>query len=233
MGIVITMNDAAGTTPPPTQTRKRPWIVAVVGGVASGKSLVRQILGEWGAAAIDADQIAHEVLREPGVADQIARTVDRAVMGPDGTVDRSALARLVFGDSPEARSRRRKLEAIIHPRVRDRIRQELAGATHANVPVVVLDIPLLLEVGWRDLADEVLFVEAPEEVRRARATLRGWSDEEWRQREKAQWPAERKRASADVVVDNGGSPADLRKQLAQWWQEKTGGGPLRQASVPP
>ncbi len=227
------MNDAAGTTPPPSQTLKRPWIVAVVGGVASGKSLVRQILAEWGAVAIDADQIAHEVLDEAGIADQIARAVGRAVMGPDGTVDRSTLARLVFGDSPEARSRRRQLEAIIHPRVRDRIRQELARATQEDAPVVVLDVPLLLEVGWRDLADEVLFVEAPEEVRRRRATLRGWSDAEWRQREGAQWPIERKRAASDVVMDNGGSPADLRKQLAQWWQEKTGGGPLRQASVPP
>ncbi len=233
MGIVITMNDAAGTTPPPNQRRKRPWIVAVVGGVASGKSLVRQILAEWGAAAVDADQIAHEVLREPGVADQIVRALGEDVRTQGGTVDRSALARLVFGDSPEALSRRRKLEAIIHPRVRDRIREELARAAQEDVPVVVLDVPLLLEVGWRDLADEVLFVEAPQEVRRARATSRGWSDEEWRRREGAQWPVERKRAASDVVMDNGGSPAHLRKQLAQWWQEKTGGGPLRQASVPP
>ncbi len=226
------MNDAAQATSP-TQPRKRPWIVAVVGGIASGKSLVRQILTEWGAAAVDADQIAQEVLDEPGAAEEIARVLGRDIVTPEGTIDRSALARLVFGDSLEAQTRRRQLEAIVHPRVRDRIREELARARQANVPVVVLDVPLLLEVGWRSLADEVLFVDAPEEVRQSRATSRGWSDEEWRQREDAQWPIERKRAIADVVLDNGGSPADLRKQLAQWWQEKTGGGPLRQASVPP
>ena len=227
------MNAAAGTIPPPSQTPKRPWVVAVVGGVASGKSLVRQILGAWGAAEIDADKIAHEVLDDARVAEEIAHTLGRDVVTAEGTVDRSALARLVFGDSLEAQTGRRKLEAIVHPRVRDRIREELARVTQENVPVVVLDVPLLLEVGWRDLADEVLFVAAPDEVRRARATSRGWREAEWRQREKAQWPVERKRAAADVVLDNGGSPVHLRKQLAQWWQEKTGRGPLRQASVPP
>ncbi len=198
------------------------WKIGVIGGVASGKSAAAQLLADWGAWRIDADRVAHEVLDEPGVRRRLVEHFGPEILGPDGRIDRHQLGGRVFGEEPTVVANRRLVESIVHPRVKERIVRELEQAAASGAQTVVLDVPLLLEVGWRDLVDDVLFVDASNDVRRERARARGWTEEQWRQREAAQWPAERKRQQADAIIDNSGTRDDLRRELLRWWTEKTG-----------
>ncbi len=213
--------------------KRRPWVVAVIGGVASGKSLATRFLGQWGARTIDADRMAQQVLDEPAIVGQLRDCFGPTVVDSRGVVDRKRLAELVFGDSPEAVSNRRKLESLVHPRVRQRIAEEFEQAADSGESLVVLDVPLLLEVGWKDLADELLFIDAADSVRRRRAEARGWSADQWQKREASQWPLDRKKRAADVILDNSGSEYDFERRLREWWEKKTAITPLRGPSNPP
>jgi len=163
-----------------------PWkhgaipVIGLIGGVGSGKSAVAAILAARGGVVIDADRVGHELLTVPAVRDQIVarfgdKVLDRRVsaVGSGSRIDRSALGEIVFAD-PE---RRRELEAIVHPRMRDRFRSEIERLTRlGDAGVIVLDAAILLEAGWDDLCDHVVFVDAPRSVRRRRvAEQRGWS----------------------------------------------------------
>lgn len=213
--------------------QRRPLVVAVIGGVASGKSLATRLLGQWGARTIDADRMARQVLDDPAIARRLRDCFGPAVVDSRGVVDRKRLAELVFGDSPEAVGNRRKLESLVHPRVRQRIAEELERAADSGESLIVLDVPLLLEVGWKDLADELLFIDAADSVRRRRAEARGWSADQWHKREASQWPVDRKKRVADAILDNSGSECDFERRLRKWWEKKTAIPPLRGPSDPP
>jgi dephospho-CoA kinase len=193
---------------PPLPNRRRTPVVAVLGGIASGKSQVARRLAGSNGLLIDADALAHEVLASDAVTELVRARFGASVLGPDGRPDRPALARVVFADE----AARRELEGWIHPRVRDRMRAELERAAHFDV--AVLDVPLLLENdavhGLCAEVDLLVFVDAPPSAReeRARAT-RGWSAGEVQRREALQMPLAEKRARADVVIDNSGDLAAL------------------------
>ena len=151
---------------------------------------------------IDADSVGHAVLELPAVKKRLVGRFGPAVLvghGPSNTgeprVDRKALAAIVFAD-PEARQ---ALEAIVHPLMRARFLEEFEkelGPGRAMGRPVVLDAAILLEAGWDNLCDAVVFVDAPRSERLRRATQnRGWSDQNFTARETAQWPCERKAAS--------------------------------------
>jgi dephospho-CoA kinase len=189
--------------------------VGLTGGVASGKSTVSAILRDLGAVVIDADQLAREVVA-PGT-DGLAEIVEafgEKVLTAEGELDRPAMGAIVFGDE-EAR---RRLEQIIHPRVRRRS-AELEAAAGPEA-VVVHDIPLLAETGQAGAFDAVVVVDVPEETQvRRMVELRGMSEEEARARIAAQATREQRLAVATHVIDNTGTLEDLRDKVTEVFEE--------------
>ena len=190
-------------------------LVGLTGGIGSGKSLVAELLAARGATIIDADVLARLAVAPgtPGLASVVAR-FGQGVVRPDGSLDRAALGRVVFGD-PEAR---RDLEAIIHPAVRAR-----AAALTAAAPagaVVVQVIPLLVETGQQDAFDKVVVVDVDPDVQLSRITARdGLTEAEARARLRAQATREARLAAADVVLQNNGTPEDLAAAVDRLWTD--------------
>lgn len=189
--------------------------MGLTGGVASGKSTVSAMLAELGAVVIDADLLAREVVAKgtPGLA-AVVEEFGPGVLTADGELDRPAVGAIVFADE----TRRRRLEAIIHPRVRARGAELEAGASPGAL--VVHDIPLLAETGQGAAFDAVLVVDVPEEVQLDRMVrLRGMSEEEARARIAAQASREERTAIATHVIDNHGTHEDLRQRVAEVFEE--------------
>jgi dephospho-CoA kinase len=190
--------------------------VGLTGGIGSGKSEVSRRLAALGAVVIDADVLAREVVARgtDGLAEVVRAFGD--VLTPSGDLDRPAVGRLVFGDE----TARRKLEGIIHPRVRARA-AEIEAAAPADA-VVVHDIPLLVETGQADRFDRVLVVDVPPEIQLDRLTnVRGMSEDEARSRIASQASREDRLAAADLVVDNSGMLADLDARINEIWSALT------------
>lgn len=195
--------------------------IGLVGGVASGKSLVAKMFAERGAGLLDADRAGHAVLAEDSAVQRALRERwGDEVFKEDGTVNRKAIAGRVFGSVEAAKRDREFLESLTHPRIGDRLKADVARFAAQGLRVVVLDAALLLEAGWEKLCDLVVFVDSSPENRLRRARTRGWSDAEFAQREAAQWPVEDKRRAADVVLQNDGSEADLRQAVADFWDQR-------------
>ncbi|MFQ1001133.1 dephospho-CoA kinase [Modestobacter sp. SSW1-42] len=188
--------------------------IGLTGGIGSGKSTVAALLAERGARVVDADRIARAVLEPgtPGLAAVVGEFGD-GVVGPDGALDRAALAAIVFGD-PAARAR---LDGIVHPLVRARA-AELVAAAPADA-VVVQDVPLLVETGQAGGHDLVLVVEADPDTRVERLVGRGLSADDARARMASQATDEQRRAVADVVLRNDGDRASLAAQVDRFWAE--------------
>jgi len=188
--------------------------VGLTGGIASGKSTVSQILRELGAVVIDADVLAREVVAKgtPGLA-QVVEAFGEGVLGPDGELDRPRMGELVFADD-EAR---RKLEAIVHPLVFERIVELEENAPEGAV--VVHDIPLLAESGRAGTFDAVLVVDVPEADQVARGIARGMAESDVRDRMAKQATREQRQAIASHLIDNSGTVEDLRGQVAALYAE--------------
>jgi dephospho-CoA kinase len=191
----------------------RTVMVGLTGGIGAGKSTVARLLAERGAVVLDADVAAREVVA-PGT-DGLAAVVaefGETVLGPDGALDRAALASVVFADP----DRRAALNAIVHPRVRTWMVERTAAAPEGSV--VVQDVPLLVESGLAGMFELVVVVDAADSVRVARLMRdRGMSEEEASARIAAQAPREQRLAAADVVLDNDGTPEELADQVAALW----------------
>jgi dephospho-CoA kinase len=196
-------------------------LVGLTGGIGSGKSLVAELLAEHGATIIDADVLAREVVAPgtPGLA-AVRERFGAGVLRSDGSLDRVALGRIVFGD-PLAR---RDLEAIIHPAVRVR-----AAALTALAPegaVVVQVIPLLVETGQQGKFDQVVVVDVDPEVQLSRIVRRdGLSEAEAQARLRAQASREARLAAAHVVLRNNGTRDDLAAAVDRLWAEWESVGP--------
>jgi dephospho-CoA kinase len=188
--------------------------VGLTGGIASGKSTVSAMLRELGAVVIDADQLAREVVAKgtPGLA-AVVEEFGPGLLTADGDLDRAAMGDLVFSDE----SARKRLEAIVHPLVFERIVDLETRAPEGAV--IVHDIPLLAESGRaaapdRGGFDAVIVVDAPQDVQVARMVRdRGWTEAEALSRIAAQATAEDRRAIATYLVDNTGSLEDLRAEV--------------------
>jgi dephospho-CoA kinase len=197
--------------------------IGVVGGVASGKSLVAKLLAELGAGLLDADRAGHEVLaHDAEVRQAVVARWGPSVLAADGSVDRAALAARVFATSDDSASNRaaeeRKfLESLLHPRIRQLLEEKTTQFAAEGCPAVVLDAPLLLEAGWGPLCDLVVMVDADPNVRLARAHERGWTPAEFARREAAQWPVAKKRSAAHATLANNGDVAALRAAVRDFW----------------
>lgn len=191
--------------------------VALTGNIASGKSTVAGTWSALGAAVVDADVLARRAV-DPGspALAAIVRRWGPEMLDAGGALDRVALADRVFRDDSD----RRELEAIVHPEVRRLRDEEYRRLEGAGASVVVADIPLLFEVGMESEFDLVVLVDAPEPVRRERIVRdRGLSPEAASRMIAAQMPASEKRAHADRVIDNVGTPAELQARAAELWAE--------------
>lgn len=186
-------------------------VVGVLGGIGSGKSTAARFLAEAGRGRVlDADAEVAALLQQEAVIAALEDACGGPLRLPDGGLDRAALAGRIFGDAGV----RRRVEAVLHPRVRRRHWEALETLQRERPGgLAVLDVPLLLEGGLHAACQRLYFVEAPDAVRAERAMARhGWSHEEWTRREAAQTPLAQKRAAADAILVNDGGPERLREQ---------------------
>ncbi|MGN6521756.1 MAG: dephospho-CoA kinase [Actinomycetes bacterium] len=189
--------------------------VGLTGGIGSGKSAVAARLSDRGAFVIDADLLAREVVaRGSEGLTEVIREFGPSLLTSDSELDRAGLAQIVFEDP----SARRRLEEIVHPRVRARAAElEAEAAARGDVDVVVHDIPLLVETGQAGSFDLVVVVDADDDVRVARLVARGLSEAEARARIGAQARRQDRLDAADVVVDNSGTWPELDDEVERLW----------------
>lgn len=185
--------------------------VGLTGGIASGKSTVSAMLAELGAVVIDADALAREVVEKgtPGL-DAVVAEFGPTLLTPEGDLDRAAMGSLVFGDA----SARKRLEAIVHPLVFERMVALEEAADDDDL--LVHDIPLLAEGGRADTFDAVIVVDCPPELQVARMMAdRGWTREDAESRIAAQATREDRLAIATHVIDNTGTIDELRDRVVE------------------
>ncbi len=193
--------------------------MGLTGGIGAGKSSVAAMLVAHGAVLVDADQIARELVEPGGAAlAELVTEFGPRILREDGSLSRGELAALAFSD-PRATDR---LNAIMHPLIRAEAQRRIAAVPQA--PVVVYDMPLLVETGQADLVDVVVVVDVPEETQVDRAVrLRGLDEEDVQRRMSVQASREARLAEADVVIDNSGDLDRTAAQVDALWRTLTGG----------
>jgi len=186
-------------------------VIGLTGGIACGKSTVAKMLTDLGSIIVDADKIAREVV-EPGQAGllQIVDRFGEGVLFEDGTLNRKALGAIVFSDS----SARQDLNQILHPLIRQVMKERKEQALALNPPLVVLDIPLLFESKLQPMVEQVVVVYTPRKLQLQRLMERDQiSMQEAEQRIASQMDIEKKKELADFVIDNSGSLEDTKRQV--------------------
>ena len=186
-------------------------LVGLTGGIASGKSTVAKILERLGAAVINADALSREVV-EPGkdAWKEIIDAFGAGVLQPDQTLDRQKLRTVIFNDSDG----RKKLEAIIHPRVRALAEEKIREHAVAGYSIIVYEVPLLFEGNLHEWLRPVILVACDVDTQRARLQERDrLTQTEAQKHIDAQMSLEEKRRLADYVIENDGSLADLEQQV--------------------
>ncbi len=194
-------------------------LVGLTGGIGAGKSTVSVLLEEYGAVIVDADQIARD-LQGPGspVLDRMAERFGAHVINSDGSLDRGAVAAIVFGESEEAKQALADLNGLVHPAMQDEIKAQIAA--HAETDdVVVLDFPLLGENPRDDIA-AMIVVDVPADVAVERLVeFRGMDAADARKRIASQIGRDERLAQATHVVDNSGDLDQLRDQTEGLWAQ--------------
>ncbi|TMD41882.1 MAG: dephospho-CoA kinase [Chloroflexi bacterium] len=194
-------------------------VLGLTGGIGSGKSLVASLFARLGAEVVDADQLAREVVEpgQPALA-QIVESFGADILLPEGRLDRARLGQLVFAD-PSARAR---LNAITHPAILERMRQEIAARAGRD-GLLVLDIPLLYESGRQNLVEKVVVVWVDRATQLERLTGRtGITAQAAQQRIDSQMPLDEKRARADYLIDNRGTTEETERQVRALYRAVTG-----------
>ena len=192
-------------------------VIGVTGGVGTGKTTVAKIFAQLGASVLDADAIAHRLMEPKRLAwRRIVAAFGEGILNADQTINRRKLAAVVFTDP----GKRRRLEQIVHPQVFRQMKRQLhVLRRRRGVPAAVLDIPLLVEAGAREMVDTLVVVTAPPEVQWRRVAKRfDNNQEEFNARTAAQIDLEAKAALADYVVDNANGVEHTRRQVKAIWQ---------------
>lgn len=188
-------------------------IIGILGGMCSGKSTVAAEFGKLGCAVIDADEIAHELLGERDVRERVVAAFGKEILNEAGEISRDKLADAVFSDSEKLML----LVVLLHPPVLERIEGLIADYQRdGRVNAIVLDMPLLLEIGWEKRCDRLIFVDCNEQKRRERARKIGlYGENELKVRENFQISLDKKRLVADNTMDNNSGFSELSKQVAE------------------
>jgi dephospho-CoA kinase len=186
-------------------------IIGIIGSIGAGKSVVAAEMAKRGGYLITADALGHEGLRQPAVKEKLLARWGNIIFKADGDVDRRILGGIVFADAAELRA----LEAIQFPYIGDRVREEIAkGEAAPAIRFIALDAAVLLEAGWKNACDHILFVDAPRTIRLERLRQnRNWTESELDNRERSQLSLEKKRQACDATLVNAGSVADAAAQV--------------------
>ena len=187
-------------------------IIGILGGVCAGKSTVAKQLAGMGCGVIDADEIVHELLEEVAVREKIVELFGRSILDSGGKIDHKKLADIVFADAEKLSL----LNKIIHPLALERVGEFIERLRSQNqVRAIVLDMPLLLEVGWAEKCDKLIFVDCERRLRAKRAQKKGiLSENQLKFRENFQISLDKKRKIADYIIDNNSDILVLTRQVA-------------------
>lgn len=195
----------------------KPYVIGLTGSTGSGKTEAAKYLESLGAARFDADEVSHDVTAPGGVAlPAIREQFGDEVFHPDGTLDRAALAAIVFGSTPH----RRALEGIIHPLVQRTLLERMDAAAAAGAKIVILDVPLLFECGMDALCDETWALYVPRERQIERIITRdGLSREAAEARVDSMMPTDRRNALATRAINTDQPVEKTRQILAQLYRQ--------------
>ena len=193
-------------------------VIGLTGGIATGKSTIAAMLAERGAVVIDADQLSRDaVLPGSPALQQIVSLLGTSILEADGSLNRAAVREQVFQDT----EKRRRLESILHPAIKDLALQRLADAANSGAAVAVYMAPLLIEAGATDRVDEVWVVTVRPEVQLDRLTKRdNCSQEQAQQIVAAQMPLAEKERYGVVVIDNSSDLVETGRQVEMAWQQR-------------
>jgi len=199
------------------KSQKKP-VIGIMGGIASGKSTVAAEFGKLGCRVIDADRIVHRLLKEDTVKGKIVASFGKEILDSEGRVDHKKLASNVFSETEKLAL----LNKIIHPFVLERTEELIEQYSQDNqVKAIVLDMPLLVEVGWADRCDRLIFVESRDDLRASRAKKKGFDENQLKIRENFQISLDKKVAIADNTVVNNSGFSTLVRQIADIFSDIT------------
>ena len=185
-------------------------VIGILGGIGSGKSTIAAEFAKLGCKVIDADRIAHELLDEPVVREKVVGLFGQTVLDSSGKIDREKLAEAAFADDMILES----LNRIIHPPVLQRTQELIEKFESQNqVKAIVLDMPLLAEVGWHKRCDKLIFVNCEKKLRLQRAKKMGFDENQVKIRENFQISLDNKASLADNTIENNSDFSAIAKQV--------------------
>ncbi len=195
---------------PVGESAKKP-VIGILGGIGSGKSTVANEFAKLGAKVIDADKIAHKILDEKNTKEKIVSVFGKEILDSSGQIDRKKLAKAAFASGEKIA----KLDNIIHPPVLTKIEQLIEKyQKQPKITAIVLDVPLLMEIGWHKRCDKLVFVDCKQALRLNRIkTSRKLDKKQFEIREKFQISLDNKAAIADNTVDNNAGLSALVRQI--------------------
>jgi len=186
-------------------------IIGILGGIGSGKSTVAAEFAKLGCKVIDADRIAHDLLKEKNVKEKIIAAFGRTILDSNGEVVRNRLGRIVFADADKLS----ELNDIIHPLVIQRAEELIEQYNRQNqVKAIVLDMPLLVEIGWAERCDKLIFVDCEQKIREKRAKKLGFDKNQLKIRENFQISLDNKIDLADNRIENNSDFSAMVRQVA-------------------
>ncbi|MEN6385226.1 MAG: dephospho-CoA kinase [Phycisphaerales bacterium] len=188
-------------------------IIGILGGISSGKSTVARQFEALGCGVIDADRIAKDLLSDNDVKNEIRCVLGGNVFDSGGNIDKPKMAEAMFNDPSAVKA----VNAIIHPRVMERTEKLIEQyQSDKGIKAVVLDIPLLMEVGWETRCDKLVFVACDEQIRLKRAAKKGNLDEKLlKKREKFQISLDKKRSISHYIINNNEDLSELTIQISE------------------
>lgn len=193
-------------------------VIGLIGAIGAGKSSAARCFATRGGWVIDADRIGHDALRQPSVVAKLVARWSEQILRSDGTVDRSEIGKIVFADATE----RNALETLVFPYIGEQCRQEITKAQNdLAIPFVVLDAAVMLEAGWNNEVDWIVYVDAPLDIRLERLAKRsGWTPADLKAREAAQLPDTVKKSCADTIIANASGLNELQDQVDRFLFER-------------
>jgi len=190
------------------------FILGLTGGIASGKSTVSEYFKQYGVPIIDADVVSREIVEvESEGLYEIVQNFGDSILTETGELDRKKLGKMIFSD----KKKRILLNQILHPAIKNRILSQKKDLEKENVPLIILDIPLLYEANYENEVDEVMVVYVDRDIQKRRLIERSQlTAEEAENRINAQMDLKRKKELADIVIDNSGTLEETYQQVSQW-----------------